>query len=401
MAALQFAYDVVCPYAWLAFSQLDGLIAAGVDVQLRPILLGGVLRSVGSPDQPATAMGPNKARLNLWDAPRQADLLGVQQSWHPRHPVRSLDAMRLITAAPADQRFAVTRALFEAIHVHHRAVDQRSVLAEIAADFGLDVAVVDDPAVKDALRQATDAAVAKGAFGVPTMWFGDRMVWGADRLPLVRAALGVPQLAAYSGAVTGGTVELFHDVSSPYGYLGATQAEALAARAGATLVWRPILLGALFQQVGTPTIPIASMVPARQRYLAVDLADWAAHHGVKFTFNRNFPMRTVTAQRVLLVEPRATMPLHRAAWADDLDVGRDEVLVEVLDQAGFHGQALIDATQDPQIKDALKANTARAAAVGGTGAPTWLVNGQHVFWGQDRIDQVEACLRGWVPPEAR
>ena len=98
-----------------------------------------------------------------------------------------------------------------------------------------------------------------------------------------------------------------------------------------------------------------------------------------------------------LQEPAAMSVLYRAAWAEDRNIGDPEVLVQVLDAHGFDGQALLAGTADPAVKARLRANTERAVAAGICGVPTFVIDGEVLFWGQDRLDQVELALRGWRP----
>src|SRR5208282_4043454 len=93
------------------------------------------------------------------------------------------------------------------------------------------------------------------------------------------------------------TLELYWDFSSPFAYLGSTQAEALAARTGTTLVWRPMLLGAVFKAIGAPDAPILTWSEAKRSYFFKDLARWAEHWDVPFRFPSRFPMMTVKALR--------------------------------------------------------------------------------------------------------
>jgi 2-hydroxychromene-2-carboxylate isomerase len=111
----------------------------------------------------------------------------------------------------------------------------------------------------------------------------------------------------------------FFDYSSPFAYLASTQVEAVAARAGAELVWRPFLLGALFKAIGTPNVPLFEMTPAKREYMARDIHRWAALYGVPFRFPSLFPMNTVRALRMTLQVddvPRLMHPLYRAYWGE-------------------------------------------------------------------------------------
>ena len=318
-------------------------------------------------------------------------------SFHPSHPRRTVNAMRLLLAAPEDVRPALTHALYRAYWVDNDDLSEPRTLATIAREHGIDPDVVKDPAIKQVLFDAVDEAVARGAFGVPTLFVGDDMWWGVDRLPLVREALGAPRPLAPERVKTGASLVMFHDFSSPFSYLASTQVERIARETGANLTFAPFLLGALFKEIGTPLVPMDAMNPAKRAYYESDLKHMAGWWGVPFRWSSHFPLRTVAALRVAIQEPATTTAIYRAAWAEDRDIADAVVLRGVLDDAGFDGAALLEGTQDRDVKDTLRANTAWARRAGACGAPTFLVDGEVLFWGEDRLDMVADALRGWRP----
>lgn len=187
----------------------------------------------------------------------------------------------------------------------------------------------------------------------------------------------------------------YYDFSSPFAYLGATQVERVAQQAGASVVWKPILLGALFKQIGTADVPLAEFPAAKRDYYRRDLLHWAAHWGVPFRWPSRFPMRTVAPLRLALAADdiaATSRALFSAYWVDDRDISDAQVLGEFGDVAR---------TEDPAIKAALRANTDEAIAAGVCGVPSFVVPGAvrgHLFWGQDRLDLVSRALAGWDPP---
>ena len=196
-------------------------------------------------------------------------------------------------------------------------------------------------------------------------------------------------------------VLFYFDFSSPFAYLGATQIEAVAARRGATVVYRPFLLGALFKQLGTPDVPLFAMPPAKRAVIHADMMRWADHWAVPLRFPTRFPMNTVKPLRMVLqvaADRRAALvgPLFRAFWVEDLDISDDAVLASVATAAGFDGPALVAGARDEAVKHALKTATEEAAARGLCGAPSFVV-GDLLFWGQDRLDFVGRALDGWKP----
>ncbi|MEQ1567492.1 MAG: DsbA family protein [Myxococcota bacterium] len=394
---IDFYFDVVCPFAWLASRAVAGW---ATPVRYHPILLGGLLREHGADPDPNAAMPASKvaltrrdlARRAAWDEGRSA---APPVAFPDGHPRRTVGAMRLLTAAPPDRVPALAAALFDAYWVTHRDVADPAVLAELARAHGVDPAGIDAQETKDALRARTAAAAARGVFGVPSFVVGGEVHWGVDRLPFVRAAAGIPEPPppAHPGR-TGGEVEFFHDVASPFSYLASTAIAGVAARAGAAVRSTPILVGAVFRDITTPMVPLLTFSPAKTAWVRAELERWARVRGVPLRFPSTFPIRSLVAQRVLVAEPAAAPALYRAAWVDDRPVSDAPAVRRVLDDAGFDGAALVARADDPQVKDQLKHDTERAIRAGVCGVPSFQVGGE-LFWGQDRLDQVEWALRGW------
>lgn len=197
MKRVAFYFDVVCPYAYLASTQIDAFCAAhGSELELRPFLLGGVFRAIGAPDAPAESMSAPKARMNNLDMQRWADLFGVPLRMPPEHPRRTVLAMRCVVASP-DMAIAM-RALFHAYWVTGHDIASPPVVASLLSAAGLQgddiVARAETDAVKNALRARTEEAVGQGIFGAPSFLVEtdvgpSQLFWGQDRLPFVAKAL--------------------------------------------------------------------------------------------------------------------------------------------------------------------------------------------------------------------
>jgi len=391
---LSFYYDVVCPYAYLASQRVEALAErTGAQLKWCPVLLGGLYQHHESAQVPAQTWAANKVAIGARDLMQQAAHHKTAFNPSPHHPQRSVQAMRLIVGAPESVRPALSHDLFAAYHVHEANINDTEVLTTIAQRHGLDLSLLDSPVIKQELRERTASAAQAGAFGVPTFEVNGELWWGQDRMQMVEQAIGGHRAAPKSAAeATGKEITFFHDFSSPFSYLASTQIDRIAAMAGATVKWRPILLGALFKEVGTANVPLFTMSEAKQRYVGLDLSRWAKWWDVPFTFPESFPIRTVTALRVAIQAPEATAPLYRAVWAGGLDIGDLSVLSTVLNQAGLDAAALIEGTQNPDIKQVLKDNTSAAIEAGACGVPTFTL-GDELWWGQDRLDLVEAALR--------
>jgi 2-hydroxychromene-2-carboxylate isomerase len=387
---LKLYYDVVCPFAYAAFLEAPRLAEeAGVVLEAIPVLLGGVMRAVGAPSNPNAIMPEEKRQRVVQDACRAVARQGRDLQWPEAHPMRTVSAMRLILGTQPSAQRAVALELYEAYWLHGRDITSPAVLEAIGGRHGVDVAaVLNDPIIKAQLRQNTEALVARGGFGVPTFVVGEQFFWGVDRVDQVRDALGLPPRLPVIGGRADARVVFYHDVSSPYSYLASRRVAGELEASGVQVDWKPFLLGAVFKMIGGPLVPIQAYPPARSAYLSKDLQDQAKLYGVPFQFSRHFPLRTVTAQRVQLVEPATTACIYEAVWVNNRDVGDPEVLCEVLVAAGFDGSALIAATADPAIKQVLKDNTSEAVAAGACGAPTFVTDRGQVFWGQDRLPHV-------------
>ncbi|QXQ05128.1 2-hydroxychromene-2-carboxylate isomerase [Sphingosinicellaceae bacterium] len=189
-------------------------------------------------------------------------------------------------------------------------------------------------------------------------------------------------------------LEFLFDFGSPTTYLAHKRLPELVERTGATVDYVPVLLGGLFKATGNAS-PAA--VPAKGRYMNVDMDRFAARHGIDLKPNPFFPINTITLMRIAagLKGDRRFMPyveaVFDAMWADERNMGDPEILAAVLSAAGLDAPALMEIAADQGAKDRLKAATEAAVARGVFGAPTFFV-GEAMYFGQDRLDWVEDAL---------
>ncbi|WP_194792005.1 2-hydroxychromene-2-carboxylate isomerase [Pseudomonas sp. UFMG81] len=191
-------------------------------------------------------------------------------------------------------------------------------------------------------------------------------------------------------------VEFHFDLGSPATYLAWTQLPALCARHDAQLVYRPMLLGGVFQATGNAS-PVR--VPAKGRYMMVDLKRFADRYGVPLGLPQGFPVNTLHLMRgvtgMQLQAPERFEALLKVLF-EGLYVHRRNlsdlvVLDQTLQAGGFDPQAFHELAAQPQVKEALKQATEQAVERGVFGAPTCFV-GERMFFGQDRLDFVAEAL---------
>jgi 2-hydroxychromene-2-carboxylate isomerase len=183
---LEFAFDYASPWSFLANATLERHFGDAT-IDFVPVYLRGFSSfSQGQPYSPA------KLAYLLNDFVRCAVHAKIEMKLPREFPINGLHALRAATAAKEMGGFLeLHEALFRAAWQEERDISDKAVVVEIARSLRLaDVATaIDEPSVKDALRKATDAVIARGAFGVPTFFVGEEMFWGHDRMHFAADAL--------------------------------------------------------------------------------------------------------------------------------------------------------------------------------------------------------------------
>ncbi|HET6233610.1 MAG TPA: 2-hydroxychromene-2-carboxylate isomerase [Acetobacteraceae bacterium] len=196
-------------------------------------------------------------------------------------------------------------------------------------------------------------------------------------------------------------IECFFDCSSPWTYLAFHNLPATAREFGAEIAWRPILVGGVFSAIN-PSVHASRdhPVPAKQAYMKKDLQDWAKEAGLRITYPPTvFPVNSVKAMRgCLVLEPEGKLvPFARAVfeayWGDDLDISRAVVLAGICRQVGVDPEGFLAAVEAPEIKARLRANTQELIDRGGFGSPTIFVDGNDMYFGNDRLTLVRAAVQ--------
>ena len=193
-------------------------------------------------------------------------------------------------------------------------------------------------------------------------------------------------------------LQFWFEFASTYSYVAAQRIEALAQRAGVELEWKPFLLGPIFAaQLGTADSPF-NVHPIRGRYMWRDLERLCERHALPWRRPSVFPRTSLLAARVACAAaaeafgPAFVRAVFRANFPEDRDIGAQAVVAELIESVGQPAEVWLQRAQSNEVKQALRENTDRAAALGIFGAPSF-VAGDELFWGQDRIDDALAFCR--------
>ena len=199
------------------------------------------------------------------------------------------------------------------------------------------------------------------------------------------------------------TLEFFFDCSSPWTYLAFEEIQRATAPRPVAIEWRPFLVGGVFNTVNPSVYEgRAKPVPLKARYYAKDLADWARYVGIDIGQPPVFPVNSVKAMRGAFValEEDCLVPYARRVfqryWGDLADISLDEVLRPIVEEVGLDAADFFGKIGSRDYKDRLRANTDELVERGGFGSPTMFLDGDDMYFGNDRIPLVAARVDGAV-----
>ena len=194
------------------------------------------------------------------------------------------------------------------------------------------------------------------------------------------------------------SLEFLFDFGGPNSYLAHKRLPEICARTGGELVYVPILLGGLFKLTNNqaPMMRYAE-TPAKRNYEMLEFDRFVKAHALPFKMNPRFPINSLYLMRAAVAAQQLGCfalyvdTVMAAMWEDGRDMGEAKIVRQVLDSAGLNSAALLALADDPDVKAELMANTEAAAKRGAFGVPTFFV-GEEMFWGKERLGQVEAAL---------
>jgi len=191
-------------------------------------------------------------------------------------------------------------------------------------------------------------------------------------------------------------IDFYFDYSSPYGYFAAMKIDALAAKHGRSVNWKPILLGAVFKVTGAQPLPT---LPLKGAYALRDILRSARFYGVEYKQPAKFPIATQAPARAFYwanerdpaLAKKLAQALYQAYFVEGRDISSPDVTADVAATLGLKRDEVISALNDPAVKDRLKNEVDAAIKLGVFGSPYIVIEGE-AFWGIDRFDQIERWL---------
>jgi len=198
---------------------------------------------------------------------------------------------------------------------------------------------------------------------------------------------------------TKGKLEFFFDCSSPWTYLAFKEIENLCSRLNLELIWKPILVGGIFNTIN-PSVYESRSNPVKPKatYSQKDLKDWSLIRGITVNWPDVFPVNSVKAMRgVLFALERNKVSeyvelVFYSYWTNNLDISLDKVLAKIVEELGWSSDKFISYINLESTKEALKLNTEELTKRGGFGSPTMFVDDKNIFFGNDRLNLIEELL---------
>ena len=194
-------------------------------------------------------------------------------------------------------------------------------------------------------------------------------------------------------------LEFFFDCSSPWTYLAFKEIENLCSRLNLQLVWRPILVGGIFNTIN-PSVYESRSNPVKPKtaYSQKDLNDWSSIRGIKVNWPDVFPVNSVKAMRGVFFAldknevSKYVESVFYSYWTNNLDISLDEVMTEIIEGLGWNSEEFISFINLDSTKSSLKLNTEELAQRGGFGSPTMFINEDNMFFGNDRLNLIDELL---------
>lgn len=203
-------------------------------------------------------------------------------------------------------------------------------------------------------------------------------------------------------------VQFWFDFASPYSYVASERIEALATAHGATLDWCPLLVGILLKRKSPDGSPFQYASEAEHRYRRRDIERLCLRHHLPLVWPTGYPRGSLLAMRTAYVAREQgwgaafARQVFRANFAHDRDIGKAEVVAELIDACNRPAATVLELAQSAENKSAFAAHVDQGIARGIFGVPS-VVIGSEIFWGNDKLEEAfewgqrEGSLSGSAP----
>ncbi len=194
-------------------------------------------------------------------------------------------------------------------------------------------------------------------------------------------------------------IEFYFDCSSPWTYLAFSSAVDLMRATGVDFIWKPFLVGGVFNTVN-PSVYAnrENPVPVKQRYYNKDLQDWARYTGIQIGAPPVFPVNSVKVMRGAFVAieegciERYARIAFESYWGDLNDISRDDEVRKIAESAGLEPDRFFEKITSQTYKDQLRSNTDELMERGGFGSPTFFVDENDMYFGNDRLPLIRHAI---------
>ena len=186
-----FCFDFGSPYSYLAYNYLSPIKEAGAQIDLKPVLLGGIFKATGN-QPPATVQ--KKGEYMFKDIQRWSNKLGISFKMNPYFPILTVPHMRgAILAQKKNILEDYMQSMFDSMWLKGLNLNDQEILTKVASESGIDpndfAEGISSDEIKDELRVNTQFAIDKGAFGVPTYFLENEIFWGIDSIKFLLESL--------------------------------------------------------------------------------------------------------------------------------------------------------------------------------------------------------------------
>ena len=186
-----FCFDFGSPYSYLAYNYLSPIKEAGAQIDLKPVLLGGIFKATGN-QPPATVQ--KKGEYMFKDIQRWSNKLDISFKMNPYFPILTVPHMRgAILAQKKNILEDYMQSMFDSMWLKGLNLNDQEILTKVASESGIDpndfAEGISSDEIKDELRLNTQFAIDKGAFGVPTYFLENEIFWGIDSIKFLLDAL--------------------------------------------------------------------------------------------------------------------------------------------------------------------------------------------------------------------